>query len=102
MLAAAVLFLLLGATISEVLGIGEPGQVPFTVALFVLPLLYVFPVPRRVLASRRWLVLAGLVLLMAAGWASWLLAGRLLMAEFAVRAVVTGLPSRRPGLASWP
>jgi two-component system, NarL family, sensor histidine kinase DesK len=112
------LCLLLGARMFSVLYYGVPGQLPFTVALFVLPLLYAFPRTRRVLARHRvpvlavqaaatwvpfavfggsWQVgigglLAGLVLLMVPGPASWPLAGGLLAAEVAVRSAVTGLP----------
>jgi two-component system, NarL family, sensor histidine kinase DesK len=92
--------------------------VPYTVALFVLPLPYALPGPRRFLARYRWPVLAvqavltwvpfaifgnswqigiggllaGLVLLTVPGRVSWLLAGGLLAAEVAVRAGLTGLP----------
>ena len=45
--AVAVLCLLLAARLSAVVTAGELGQVPFTVALFVLPLLYAFPAPGR-------------------------------------------------------
>src|SRR5690348_16706364 len=39
----AVLLLLLATRTSDVLSAGHSGQVPFTVALFVLPLLYAIP-----------------------------------------------------------
>ena len=117
-LAIAVLCLILSARLASVLAAGAGGQVPFTVALFVLPLLYAAPRTRMVLSRHRWLVLAvqavltwvpfavfgvawqvgiggwlaGLVLLVVPGWVSWLLAGGLLAAEVLVRAVVTGLP----------
>jgi len=116
--AVAVLCLLLAARLSDVLYYSEPGQVPFTVALFVLPLLYAFPGTRRLLGRYRWPVLAvqavltwvpfavfggrweyaiggllaGLVLLTVPGRVSWLLAGLLLAAEVVVRTTVTGLP----------
>jgi two-component system sensor histidine kinase DesK len=112
------LCLLLGARLSDVLSSGEPGEVPFTVALFVLPVLYAFRGSRRRLHRYRWLVLAaqaaltwvpfavfgshwqegiggllaGLVLLMVPGRMSWLLAGALLAAEVTGRAAGTGLP----------
>ena len=114
----AVLSLLLAARLFDVLSSGRAGQVPFTVALFALPLLYAIPATRTTLWRHRWLVLAvqgaltwvpfavfggawqvgiggllaGLVLLMVPGSASWLLAGGLLMAEVVVRAALTGLP----------
>ena len=120
--AVAVLCLLLGARLSDVLTSGNPGQVPFTVALFVLPLLYAFPGTRGRLDRYRWPVLtvqavltwvpfavfgadwqvgiggllAGLVLLMVPGRVSWWLAGALLAAEVTVRAAGTGLPPGEP------
>ena len=116
--AVTVLCLLLAVRISDVLRNGQPGQVPFTVALFVLPLLYAVPGSRRLLNRHRWPVLAvqavltavpfavfggrwqigiggllaGLVLLMMRGRVWWLLAGGLLAAEVTVRAAATGLP----------
>jgi two-component system sensor histidine kinase DesK len=116
--AVAVLALLLVARLAAVLEAGEPGQVPFTVALFVLPLLYACPRIRPRLDRYRWPVLAaqtaltwvpfavfgrswqegiggllaGLVLLMVPGRAAWLLAGGLLAAEVTGRAAGTGLP----------
>jgi two-component system sensor histidine kinase DesK len=103
----------------DVLGSGDAGQVPFTVALFALPVLYAVPGTRRVLARYRWQVLAvqavltwvpfavfggrwqegiggllaGLVLLTVPGAVSWLLAGGLLTAEVLVRVTLTGLPA---------
>ena len=119
MFPAAVLVLLLTARVSFVLALGQGGQVPFTVALFVLPLLYAVPGTRSVLSRHPWLVLAaqgvlswvpfavfgsawqagisgllaGLVLLLLPGRLSWLLAGMLLSAEIAIRAGLTGLPA---------
>ena len=116
--AVAVLCLLLAARLSDVVTAGELGQVPFTVALFVLPLLYAFRGTRPLLDRYRWPVLAtqaaltwvpfavfgagwqegiggllaGLVLLMVPGRVSWLLAGGLLAAEVTGRAFGTGLP----------
>lgn len=119
MLATTVLCLLMTVRLSNVLLASEPGQVPFTVALFVLPVLCAFPASRSRLARRRWLalavqaamtwvpfalfsgtwqqgidgLLAGLVLLLVAAPASWLVAGGALAAEATLRAVVTGLPA---------
>ena len=116
--AVAVLCLLMAARLSAVVTAGELGQVPFTVALFVLPLLYAFRGTRPLLDRYRWPVLAvqaaltwvpfavfgagwqegiggllaGLVLLMVPGRVSWLLAGGLLAAEVTGRAFGTGLP----------
>ena len=116
--AVAVLGLLLVARLAAVVEAGEPGQVPFTVALFVLPLLYACPETRARLDRYRWPVLAaqavltwvpfavfgrswqegiggllaGLVLLMVPGRVGWLLAGGLLAAEVIGRAAGTGLP----------
>jgi two-component system, NarL family, sensor histidine kinase DesK len=116
--AVAVLILVLVGRLADVLDSGQPGQVPFTVALFVLPVLYACPGSRRRLDRYRWPVLAvqavltwvpfvlfgshwqegvggllaGLVLLMVPGRVSWLLAGGLLAAEVAGRAAGTGLP----------
>ena len=42
-LAVAVLCLILVSRVADVVAVGEGGQVPFTVALFVLPLLYAVP-----------------------------------------------------------
>jgi two-component system sensor histidine kinase DesK len=115
-LAATVLSLLLVARLFDNVTFGPSGQVAFTVALFVLPLLYAFDGTRRLLDRYRWQVLAvqavltwvpfavfghgwqlgiggllaGLVLLMLPGRVSWLLAGGLLAAEVVVRAAVTG------------
>jgi two-component system sensor histidine kinase DesK len=89
----------------------------FTVALFLLPLLYAFPSGRQLLARHRWPALGGqavltwvpfalfaghwtvglggmlaaLAVLMFPGRRSWLAAGALLAADVAVRATVTGL-----------
>ncbi len=118
----AVLGLLLLTRVSDVLASGQGGQVPFTAALFVLPLLYALPRTRPLLSRHWWLVLivqgvltwvpfgvfggawqigiggllAGLVLLMVPGRVSWLLAAGLLAAEIVVRKTVTGL-SAAPG-----
>ncbi len=54
----ALLGLLLAARVSSVLAFGQGGQVPFTVVLFVLPLLYAVPGTRPLLVGYRWLVLA--------------------------------------------
>jgi two-component system, NarL family, sensor histidine kinase DesK len=126
--AVAVLCLGLGARLSDVLTSGAVGQVPFTVALFVLPLLYAFRGTRRRLDRYRWPVLAvqagltwvpfalfgaawqegiggllaGLVLLMVPGRRAWLLAGGLLAAEVAGRAFGTGLPLHQAWMGiSW-
>ena len=124
--AVAVLCCGLAARLSDVVTAGESGQVAFTVALFVLPLLYAFRGARRRLDRYRWLVLAvqavltwvpfaifgagwqegiggllaGLVLLMVSGRASWLLAGGLLVAEVTARAAGTGLPPSEPAWMS--
>jgi two-component system, NarL family, sensor histidine kinase DesK len=117
-LAVAALGLTLAGRMFSVLFAGAPGQVPFTLALFVLPLLCAFPGAGRLLERYRWPVLAaqavltwmplalfgshwqlgidgllaGLVLLIVPGRMSWLLAGGLLAADVVVRATVTGLP----------
>ena len=109
--------LLLVVKVSWAVFTGPVGQVPFVVALFVLPMLYAFPAGRRLLARYGWPVLAvqavltwvpfavfggqwvvglggllaGLVLLILPGRVSWLVAGLLLTADVAVRATVTGL-----------
>ena len=57
--AVAVLCLGLAARLADVISSGELGQVPFTVALFVLPLLYAFRRTRPLLDHYRWPVLAG-------------------------------------------
>ncbi len=98
---------------------GDIAQIPFVVALFVVPLLFVFPGSQSLLAryrgptlavqgvltwvpfavfGGRWQVgvgglLAGLVLLTVSGWVSWLAAGALLAADVAVRAGIVGLPA---------
>ncbi len=116
--AVVYLCLLLGARLGDVLSSGAASEVPFTVVLFVLPVLYAVPRARRVLIRYRWQVLvvqavltwvpfavfgagwqegiggllAGLVLLTVRGRVSWLLAGGLLAAEVLVRVTVTGLP----------
>jgi two-component system, NarL family, sensor histidine kinase DesK len=116
---AAYLCLLLVTRVSDVLSAGQPRQVPFTVALFVLPMLYAWPGTRPLLSRHRWPVLAvqgvltwvpfvvfgsawqvgiggllaGLVLLTIGGRESWLLAGALLAAEVGVRLGIVGLPT---------
>ncbi len=121
-LAVAVLCLILVARVSSVASAGQDGQLPFTVALFVIPLLYAIPWTRRPLSRHRWLalaaqavltwlpfalfgsswqvgiggLLAGLVLLMVPGRLSWLLAAGLLAAELVVRATLTGWPISPP------
>ena len=93
-------------------------QLGLTVALFVIPFLFVFPDTRKLLIRYRWPVLAvqglltwvpfalfgsswqvgiggllaGLVLVCFAGWGSWLAAACLLVGDVALRAAVTGLP----------
>ena len=57
-LAVAALGLILVARTFSVLFAGSPGQVPFTLALFVLPLLCAFPATWRLLERHRWLALA--------------------------------------------
>src|ERR1019366_4581429 len=90
--AVGYLCFLLVDRVSDVLTYGAASQVPFTVALFVLPVLYAVPGTRRVLARYRWQVLAGQVLLTVRGRVSWLLSGGLLTAEVVVRVTLTGLP----------
>jgi two-component system, NarL family, sensor histidine kinase DesK len=126
-LAAAVLCLLLAYKVDVA---GDPAfgggaaQVPFVVAVFVIPLLFAFGGARLVLARYRWPVLAvqgvltwvpfavfggrwvvglggllaGLVLLTVPGLVAWLVAGALLAADVAVRAGIVGIP---PGFAGW-
>jgi two-component system, NarL family, sensor histidine kinase DesK len=123
-LAAAVLCLLFAVRVTDILGIHGPltaaalFQLPFTVALFVLPVLFAFAGPRRVLERHRWTVLAvqavltwvpfavfggrwqvgvggllaGVVLVTVSGPVSWLVAAALLTADVTVRATVVGLP----------
>jgi two-component system, NarL family, sensor histidine kinase DesK len=112
----AYLCLLLVAKTADALTSGGPGQVPFVVALFVLPLLYVVPATRRWWTAHRfWLLgaqavltylpvavfgtrwvlglaglLAGLVLLTVAAPPSWLVFGGLVAAEVAIRAGLVG------------
>ena len=116
--AVAVICLLLATKVAEAAGFDAVGQVPWVVALFVLPLLYAVPGPRRLLNRYRWPVLAvqatltwvplavfgaswqtgfagllaGLMLLMLPGRVAWPAAGLLLAADLVVRAAVTGLP----------
>lgn len=124
--AAAVLCLLLVAKAAYAAWAGQASQVPFVVALFVLPLLCAFPGGRRLLDrywwpalvvqgmltwvpfavfGDRWVVgmgglLAGLLLLTGRGRVSWLAAGLLLAADVAVRAAVIGLPPA-PAEPAW-
>ncbi len=122
LLAVAVLCLLMVLKAAYAAATGPVAQVPFVVALFVLPLLCAFPGPRVALAHYRWPVLmvqgvltwapfaifggrwvagiggllAGLVLLMVAGPVSWLAAGALLISDVLVRITLVGLPSGNP------
>jgi len=110
--------LLLAARVSDNVTSGTSGEVPFTVALFAIPLVYAFARGRTFLHRYRWQalavqamltwvpfalfgkqwqvgiggLLATLVLLTVPGRKSWLLATALLAAEVTVRAAVTGLP----------
>lgn len=100
----AVIALLMAVKVSSAASTGRAGVVLFTVALFVLPMVYALPGSKRVLTRHRWPVLAvqavltwvpfaafggqwivglggllaGLVLLMLTGPVSWLLAGAML------------------------
>jgi two-component system sensor histidine kinase DesK len=113
----AVLCLLLAAKTADAVSSG-PGRVPFVVALFVLPLLYVVPATRHWWTARTWWLLvaqavltyvpfamfgngwvagmsgllAGLVLLTVAAPASWLLFGALTAAEGVLWTAVGGWP----------
>ena len=126
-IAVAVLCLFLVVKVAWAVGTGGPGQLPFVFGLFVLPLLYTFPGTRRLLARRRWQVLAvqavltwvpfaiyggrwvvgiggllaGLVLLTVPGRVSWFLAGLLLAADLLVRVTVVGLPFAFTGGPAW-
>jgi two-component system, NarL family, sensor histidine kinase DesK len=117
-IAVAVLCTVLVARLADAFVPGEGGQVPFIVALFVLPLLYAVPGTRPLLARYTWQLLAvqgvltfvpfalfggqwaqgvagllaGLVLLTLPGRLSWPLAGLLLAADVGVRAGLVGLP----------
>jgi two-component system, NarL family, sensor histidine kinase DesK len=117
--AVAVLCLLLATRTADAISAGQHGQVPFIVALLVVPLLYAFAGTRGLLDRHRWQavlvqaaltwvpfavfgrdwhlgidgLLAGLVLLLVAAPVSWLLAGGLLAADVTLRATVTGLPA---------
>lgn len=121
-IATVILGLLLAARVADIPLDGEVGQASFAGALFVLPLLTAIPgtrfllerYPWPVLAAqavltwvpfavfgRSWIVgigglLAGMVLLIVASPLSWWLAGGLLAAEVAVRAVLIGLPPSTP------
>ena len=117
MLAVGVMFLFMTMKATWSASAGGVGQMFWVVALFVLPSLYTFPNPRRLLDRHRWLVLAaqavltwvplavfggswnaglggllaGLVLLtMRSRW-SWLVAGLLLAADLLVRVTVNGM-----------
>jgi len=116
--AVAVMCLWLGERVAGAVYVHAAGQVPWVVALFVLPSLYAVPGPRRLLNRYRWPVLAvqaaltwipfavfggawttglggllaGLVLLTARHRMAWLVAGMLLATDLTVRAAVTGLP----------
>ena len=119
-IAATVVCLLLVLKVFWAAATGGTGQLPFVVALFVLPLLYVFPGTRPFLLRNRWQVLAvqailtwapfaiyggrwvvgiggllaGLVLLTVPGLVSWLVAALLLAADMVVRVTAVGLPYR--------
>jgi two-component system, NarL family, sensor histidine kinase DesK len=118
-LAVTIVCLTLVTRVSTVIADGLTSQVPVTVALFVLPVLYAASGTRRLVSRHRWMalavqaaltvlafaifatgwqigvdgLLAGLVLLVLPSRVSWLVAGALLAAEVAVRVLVTGLPS---------
>jgi two-component system sensor histidine kinase DesK len=117
-IAVAVLCTVLVAKLAGAFASDAAGQVPFIVALFVLPLLYAVPGTRPLLARYTWPLLAvqavltyvpfalfggqwaqgvagllaGLVLLTLPGRLSWPLAGLLLVADVAVRVGLVGLP----------
>jgi two-component system, NarL family, sensor histidine kinase DesK len=114
----SVFSLLVAARITDVWSSGWSAEVPVTLALFIIPVLYAFPATRQVLDrhrlaviavqgmatwvsfavfGRNWQVgigglLAGLILLTVRGRLGWVIAGLLLTAEVAVRASVTGMP----------
>jgi two-component system sensor histidine kinase DesK len=116
-LAVAAVCLLLAVKLASA-GAVRVSQIPWVVALFVLPLLYAVPVSRRLVDRYRWHalavqgvltwlpfavfggrwvagmggLLAGLVVLTVRGRVPWLIAGLLLAADVMVRAAVTGLP----------
>ena len=56
-LAVTVVCLILAARLAAVTAGGAYGQVPFTVALFVLPVLYTIPGTRPLLSRHRWTAL---------------------------------------------
>ncbi len=115
--AVTVICVFLVVKVSWAAVVAGAGQVPFILALFVLPLLCAFPGGRRLLTRHRWPalavqavltwvpfavfggqwvvglggLLAGMVLLLLAAPVSWLLAALLLVADVVVRAAVTGL-----------
>jgi two-component system sensor histidine kinase DesK len=116
--AVAVLCLFLALKVAYAVATGPATQVPWVAVLFVLPLLYALPGPRRLMARYRWPVLAvqavltwvpfaifggrwvvglggllaGLVLLTVRGRLSWPAAGLLLAADVVLRATLVGLP----------
>jgi two-component system sensor histidine kinase DesK len=115
----AVFSLLVAARITDVWTSGWSAEVPVTLALFIIPMLYAFPGSRLVLDRHRWMViavqgvatwvsfavfgkdwqvgigglLAGLVLLTIRGRLAWVIAVLLLTAEVVLRAAVTGMPT---------
>jgi two-component system, NarL family, sensor histidine kinase DesK len=118
------LCLLLIARLSDVGQARNYGQIPLTLALFVLPLLYAYGPTRPLLDRHRWLALAvqamltwvpfalfggnwqlgigallgGLVLLLMPGRRAWLLTAGLLVTEVVLRTQLKGSPY--PGVPS--
>lgn len=122
--ALTILSLLFGVRALAILALNGPVtaddryQVVLTAALFVVPILFVFPDTRLLLLRYRWPVLAtqsfltwvpfalfgsswqvgiggllaGLVIVCFSGWGPWLVAACLLVGDVALRAAVTGLP----------
>ena len=121
-----ILCFLIAARITDVLSNGQPGEVPFTLGLFVLPVVCAFPSGRRAVRASSveaiaaqgvltWLpfvvfgshwevgidgLLAGLVLLTLRGPLAWAIAAGLLAAEGFVRVTLVGLPFAPPWLGA--
>ncbi len=125
-LAVAILCVFLAVKVAYAAVVAPATEIPFVLAVFVIPLLCAVPRTRRLVVRHRWAalavqalltwvpfawfgsvwveglggLLAGLVLLVLPGRAPWLLAGLTLVVDVVVRVAVVGLNPAFPPLGA--